>query len=555
MAGSDEWKDEWMWIVPFGGIVAFIAAFGIGANDVANAYATSVGSKALTIKQACFLAVIFEFLGAFLAGSQVADTIRSGIADYKCFTDTPEILMYGNMCVIISVAMWLILATKYEMPVSTTHSCVGGMIGMTIVAKGSDCVVWSAEGNEYNLYLPKGVVAIILSWILSPVLSGMFSSGMFLVLRAVVLRASNSFRMAIKLYPVLIFVAVMLNVFFIISKGLAKKICPSKSSDPGFLCEEKDGVGTGKVDAMVALGLSAGVAAGVALACYPLYSYISRRVEERTVNDASKATADAEKKSSTIDVAEVSAVVEPAAEQTRSQRVISVLMTSLNTDVHLSKDTQTMAVHDNAEKFDARTEMVFEYIQIFTAIVDSFAHGANDVANAMGPFMAIHAIHKTGKVGKKAEESEEDGLWILALGGIGIGVGLCLYGYQIIRAIGVKLAAITPPRGVCIELGSAVVIIFGSFLGLPLSTTHCQVGATTGVALLEGKGGVNTWVLFKTVIGWIITLIVVGFSTGSILAWGLAAPVFEGKVNVYLDEGCPDWATSHDYIINATALA
>lgn len=212
---------------------------------------------------------------------------------------------------------------------------------------------------------------------------------------------------AIKLYPVLIFVAVMLNVFFIISKGISKKICPSKSSDPGFLCKAKNDVGTGKVDAMVsmesllllqatqhddmlpprtasqaALGLSAGVAAGVALACYPLYSYISRRVEERMVNDASKATADAEKKSSTIDVAEVSAVVEPAAEQTRSQRVISALMTSLNTDVHLSKDTQTMAVHDNAEKFEAKTEMVFEYIQIFTAVVDSFAHGANGASCA-----------------------------------------------------------------------------------------------------------------------------------------------------------------------------
>merc|ERR1711998_693985 len=179
------------------------------------------------------------------------------------------------------------------------------------------------------------------------------------------------------------------------------------------------------------------------------------------------------------------------------------------------------AVHANAEKFDTATELTFEYIQIFTAIVDSFAHGANDVANAMGPFMAINAIYKSGKVEKKTGEGEDDGLWILALGGIGIGVGLCLYGYQIIRAIGVKLAVITPPRGVCIELGSATVIIFGSYLGLPFSTTHCQVGATTGVALLEGKKGINGWVLFKTVIGWIITLVVVGFTTGILLAQGI----------------------------------
>merc|ERR1711920_835999 len=132
-------------MVVLGGIVAFIAAFGIGANDVANAYATSVGSKALTIKQACVLAVIFEFSGAVLAGNSVADTIRKGIADHSCFQDgymDSAILMYGNLCVVAAVAIWLFAASWAEMPVSTTHSCVGGMIGMTIVAKGSKCVTW-----------------------------------------------------------------------------------------------------------------------------------------------------------------------------------------------------------------------------------------------------------------------------------------------------------------------------------------------------------------------------------------------------------------------------
>lgn len=169
----------------------------------------------------------------------------------------------------------------------------------------------------------------------------------------------------------------------------------------------------------------------------------------------------------------------------------------------------------------------------------------------MGPFMAIYAINKSGTVGKKSD-SDDDGLWILALGGIGIGVGLCLYGYQIIRAIGVKLAVITPPRGVTIELGAAVVIIFGSFLGLPLSTTHCQVGATTGVALLEGKGGVNKFILVKTVIGWVITLVVVGFTTGILLAWGLHAPLFGGKQDLLLNQDCPAWTVDNGYIRNAS---
>eukprot|EP00965_Chrysotila_dentata_P155500 5138089-Pleurochrysis_carterae.AAC.1 len=162
-------------------------------------------------------------------------------------------------------------------------------------------------------------------------------------------------------------------------------------------------------------------------------------------------------------------------------------------------------------------EAVFRYIQVFTAICDSFAHGANDVANAMGPFMAIYVIYDTGKVSKKADVGD-DAYWILALGGAGIGIGLLLYGYKIMRAIGVKLAVITPSRGFSIELGAAIVIIIGSYLGLPLSTTHCQVGATTGVALLEGANGINKWVLGKTCVGWVITLIVVGFSTGLLMA-------------------------------------
>merc|ERR1719198_756751 len=146
----------------------------------------------------------------------------------------------------------------------------------------------------------------------------------------------------------------------------------------------------------------------------------------------------------------------------------------------------------------------------------------------MGPFMAINAIYKSGEVSKKSDEGEDDGLWILALG--------------------VKLAVITPPRGVSIELGSAVVIIFGSYLGLPLSTTHCQVGATTGVALLEGSAGVNKWVLGKTVVGWVITLVVVGVTTGILLAQGINSPLTEGKEQLLLRENCPTWATTNNLL-------
>merc|ERR1719224_295986 len=170
-------------------------------------------------------------------------------------------------------------------------------------------------------------------------------------------------------------------------------------------------------------------------------------------------------------------------------RFIKALGTSLNTDPHaaVGVDEATTAVHRNAEKFDKNAEAFFTYLQIFSAIFDAFAHGANDVANAVGPFATIWLVYNSGTVSTKDTKLDDTTrILILGLGGIGIGVGLLLYGYQILRAIGVRLAVITPSRGFCIEMGSSLVVILGAHYGWPLSTTHCQVGATAGVALLEG---------------------------------------------------------------------
>ena len=187
-------------------------------------------------------------------------------------------------------------------------------------------------------------------------------------------------------------------------------------------------------------------------------------------------------------------------------------------------------MHINAEKFDPKIEEVFKYLQIFTACCDAFSHGANDVANSVGPFAAIYLIYKEQNTLSKKLDMEDDAYWILGLGGIGIGLGLIIYGKKIIYAIGNKLCKITPSRGTCIELGSALVIITGSRLKIPLSTTHCQVGATIGVGLLENKScfkkieGINWWILSKTTFGWIITCIIVGFTSGILSAQGVYGP-------------------------------
>ena len=182
---------DYLWIVIAGGIASFTVAMGIGANDVANAFASSVGSKALTVKSAVLIASIFECAGAVLMGSHVTKTIRKGIADYECFEDSPDIFIYGCFSVLISVALWLFLATYLEMPVSTTHSCVGGMIGMTMVTGGYNCVIWYKKTDTFPFI--GGVSGIVLSWFLSPIFSAIISGFIYYITRLTILRRENSF--------------------------------------------------------------------------------------------------------------------------------------------------------------------------------------------------------------------------------------------------------------------------------------------------------------------------------------------------------------------------
>jgi len=227
-----------------------------------------------------------------------------------------------------------------------------------------------------------------------------------------------------------------------------------------------------------------------------------------------------------------------AATEAKEQQkgVVGFVMNQMNQDIHSSvKDSEYVsAIHDNAEKFDPRAEEAFKYVQVFTAICDSFSHGANDVANAMGPFAGIYLVYTTGVVEKDGDLGS-DAFWILALGGVGIVAGLAIYGYKIIAAIGVKIAKITPSRGFAIELGSAMMVIIGSRLEIPLSTTHCQVGATTGVALLEGAGGVNGAVLGKTVFGWVITIVVCALTCSVLFAQGAYAPYVYDTIELPAD--------------------
>lgn len=446
------------WIVVVGGVFAFTTSMGIGSNDAANAFATSVGSGALTLRQAAMLAVVFETSGALLMGSHVTDTIRKSISDYTCFEDTPELLMYGCMWVLVSVTGWLFFASYNEMPVSTTHSCIGGMIGMTLALSRSGCVIWYKETDSFPYV--GGVSGIVLSWFLSPLFAAAIASCFFTVVKHAVLKAPFESERILIAYPGLVFVTLMINSFFIIYKG-AK------------------GLSLDEINVGTALGYSTGISTLGAIASVP----VIRRVRRKIISES-----------------------------------LPEDMEELDVDIYSEESL------GHVEAYDKRTEETFKYLQIFAAVCDSFSHGANDVANAIGPFATLYIMSKGhDSVGKKLDMGN-DAYWMLAMGGAGISVGLVMYGKKIIHAIGTKLTKITPSRGTCVELSSAIVVIIGSRLKIPLSTTHCQVGATVGVGLLDKKN-INYYMLTKVFVGWVTTCVVVGFTSYVLTLQGVMSPM------------------------------
>jgi len=323
---------NYRWIVILGGFLAFAMAWGIGANDVANSFATSVGAGSLTLRWACIIAGVMEFLGAFLMGSNVTDTVRKKIIDPSVFDPTseggaqngPEILMTGFLVALITATTWLILATYLSLPVSTTHSIIGSLIGVGLAYRGGSAVVWISSGSGFKKL--KGVVGVVLSWVISPVLSAIFAVSIFLVVRTLVLRSKNPVRNGFLFLPLFYMMTISVTIFFIIYKG-----------SPKFKLDKKFSVGQ-------AVGIALGSGAGAALlAWWFVIPQAKARIDRWEQKELEK----------------------------------------------------LRNIHDNVEKFDPKAEQLFTWLQVFTAAFDAFAHGANDVANSIGPFASIYQLYRT----------------------------------------------------------------------------------------------------------------------------------------------------------------
>lgn len=386
----------------------FFMAWGIGANDVANAMGTSVGSRALTIKQAILVAMVFEFLGAYLAGGEVTSTIRKGIIDDSHPDLKPELLVFGMLASLLAAGTWLLAASLKGWPVSTTHSIIGAIVGFAAVGIAMEAVYWSK------------VWKIVASWVVSPVLAGTISFALFKSVQALILNHADPFARAKRYIPAYMFAVGFLMAMVTMLKGLKHVF-----KDSGVQLSFFESMGYAALAGLVVTGI------GI---------YFLRRVKEDD-------------------------------DGAGSDRFASV-------------------------------ERVFAVLMVFTACSMAFAHGSNDVANAVGPLAAVVNVVNTGTVAAKSVMPS----WILLLGGGGIVLGLATYGFRVMATIGRKITLLTPSRGFAAELGAAATVVLASGTGLPISTTHTLVGAVLGVGFARGIAAINLGVVGTIFMSWLITL-------------------------------------------------
>lgn len=391
-------------------LFGFFMAWGIGANDVANAMGTSVGSKAITIKQAILIAIIFEFAGAYLAGGAVTDTIRKGIIDPAFFKGQEELLVYGMMSALLAAGTWLLVASMKGWPVSTTHSIVGAIVGFAAVGISIDAVAWPQ------------IATIVASWVVSPLIAGTISYVLFTSVRHIILDRDDPYHRAKQYIPYYMFLVGFMIAMVTLTKGL---------KNVGVTIDM--GLGSSFMNAVPVAAL---IGLVVALAGAQLLHKIHRN----------------------------------------------------NPDI---KPT------------NADVERVFAILMVFTACAMAFAHGSNDVANAIGPMAAIVGVLQSG--GEIAAKSAIP-WWILLTGALGIVIGLATYGWKVIQTIGKRITELTPSRGFAAELGAASTVVLASATGLPISTTHTLVGAVLGVGIARGIGSIDLRVVGSIFASWLVTL-------------------------------------------------
>jgi phosphate/sulfate permease len=433
-------------------------AWNIGANDVANAVGTSVGSGALTLKQAVIIAAIFEFCGAFFLGGNVSETLESGIVNPDLFSNNLNDYIFGMLASLLASGIWLQIASYFGWPVSTTHSIVGAVLGFGLVLGGFEAIYWGE------------IISIVLSWVLSPLLGGALAYCIFTLIRLKILYDMKPITAAKKVTPYLVFLIFAVLTLIILFDGLSNVDLKLK-----FFVVLLLAILAGMVGAFIAY-------------------LLVKRLKEPTLPIR---THDSQVELGLKKAQKHLMRVEAAA----SGKLLSKVHSLLAEVEGLTKEVEVPEEKQYSEF--VVVEKIFISLQIVIACFMAFAHGSNDVANAIGPLSAIVNIlfgHANWLHGRDIS------FWLLLLGGIGIVAGLATWGWRVIETVGKKITELTPSRGFSAGFGATITIVLASKLGLPISTTHVLVGAVLGVGFARGIGAINLNTIRDIVISWVVTV-------------------------------------------------
>ncbi|PSB20569.1 inorganic phosphate transporter [Phormidesmis priestleyi ULC007] len=405
-------------VIAITAVLALYLAWNLGANDVANSMGTSVGSKAVTLKQALIIAGILEFTGAVVFGQEVSAKLATGIVDPALFAQTPQILLVGMVSVLISAGVWLNIATLFGFPVSSSHATVGAIAGFACVALSPSAVDWSSIG------------IISLTWMITPLISGTIAALFYSQIKHWILDQPDPITQLREWIPWLS--AALMGIFGVI-------VLPTLSRPLQRILRDRFELDIPAHDLPLLIGSGGAIA--------------------------------------------------------------------LTLMIWRELDQNTQAKIQNPEPLLAR-------FQVLSACFVAFAHGSNDVGNAVSPLAAIVYITQTKSV---PLQNFQVPLWILVLGGIGIVAGLAVMGKKVIATIGEGIIALQPSGGFCAELATAATILVASRLGLPVSTSHALVGGVVGIGLIQSLKSIQFKTLRSIGLTWLVTIPI---------AAGLSATIF-----------------------------
>jgi len=539
-----------LWIIVVGFVVAFVLAFAVGANDVANSFGSAVGSKVLTLKQACILATIFETLGAVLIGSKVGKTIRKGIVDPGVYTNMEngtELLMLGFLSSMLGSAIWQLIATVFKLPVSGTHSIVGACIGFSMVVTGTKGVNWIK------------LLQIVGSWFLSPVLSGMASTALFWIIKRTINNQKHQLKYSKIMLPLFYSFTIALNTFSIIYSGAStiglgdinmstiiiislscglliffcvyffyvprivesvifiRKVEEVKLMEIGNCNTNKPGdsgyeTPVNKNDVLLTIGkdfsktVNKRLQANVNIDENEIGTLATEVIAKDTISTQNKfqdlVICDGNETFVKLQQEEVSCIGKQDDEGIEESKTALTDSDGIKLAIEAAENEVINVASNNKVE-----DRLFSPLQILTACFASFAHGGNDVSNAIGPLIGMWLIFQEGFVGTSHQSTP----WFLLMyGSAGICFGLWTLGRRVIETLGKNLTKLTPSSGFCIELMTAVTVIAASNLGLPVSTTHCKVGAVVFVGWSQSKKAVDWGIVKNIVVAWFVTVPVSG---------------------------------------------